>query len=111
MQRNIMIVGVGGQGTLLASRILGNLLVARGYDVKVGKTDDYEIDFVAYKGTDILYVQVCYLLASPETVDREFGNLERIKDNYPKYVVSGDIPDFSRNGIKHYNIIKFLLNE
>ena len=86
-------------------------LVYRGYDVKVGKTDDYEIDFVAYKGSDILYVQVCYLLASPDTVEREFGNLERIKDNYPKYVVSGDLPDFSRNGIKHYNIIKFLLNE
>lgn len=86
-------------------------LLYRGYDVKVGKTDDYEIDFVAYKGSDILYVQVCYLLASTETVEREFGNLERIKDNYPKYVISGDLPDFSRNGIKHYNIIKFLLNE
>ena len=86
-------------------------LLRRGYDVKVGKTDDYEIDFVAYKGSDILYVQVCYLLASPETVEREFGNLERIKDNYPKYVISGDLPDFSRNGIKHYNIVKFLLNE
>lgn len=86
-------------------------LLYRGYDVKVGKTDDYEIDFVAYKGSDILYVQVCYLLASPETVEREFGNLERIKDNYPKYVISGDLPDFSRNGIKHFNIIKFLLNE
>ena len=86
-------------------------LLCRGYDVKVDKTDDYEIDFVAYKGSDILYVQVCYLLASPETVEREFGNLERIKDNYPKYVISGDLPDFSRNGIKHYNIVKFLLNE
>lgn len=86
-------------------------LLYRGYDVKVGKTDDYEIDFVAYKGTDVLYIQVCYLLASAETVEREFGNLERIKDNYPKYVISGDIPDFSRNGIKHFNIIKFLLNE
>ena len=86
-------------------------LLCRGYDVKVGKTGDYEIDFVAYKGSDILYVQVCYLLASPETVEREFGNLERIKDNYPKYVISGDLPDFSRNGIKHYNIVKFLLNE
>ena len=86
-------------------------LLYRGYDVKVGKTDDYEIDFIAYRGSNILYVQVCYLLASSETVEREFGNLERIKDNYPKYVVSGDIPDFSRNGIKHYNIIKFLLNE
>lgn len=86
-------------------------LLYRGYDVKVGKTDDYEIDFVVYKGSDTLYVQVCYLLASTETVEREFGNLERIKDNYPKYVISGDLPDFSRNGIKHYNIIKFLLNE
>ena len=86
-------------------------LLYRGYDVKVGKTDNYEIDFIAYRGSNILYVQVCYLLASSETVEREFGNLERIKDNYPKYVVSGDIPDFSRNGIKHYNIIKFLLNE
>lgn len=86
-------------------------LLYRGYDVKVGKTDDYEIDFVAYKGKDIIYVQVCYLLAAPETVEREFGNLERIKDNYPKYVISGDLPDFSRNGIKHYNIIRFLLNE
>lgn len=86
-------------------------LLYRGYDVKVGKTDDYEIDFVAYKGSDILYVQVCYLLASQETVDREFGNLEKIKDNYPKYVISGDLPDFSRNGIKHFNIIKFLLNK
>lgn len=86
-------------------------LLYRGYDVKVGKTDDYEIDFVAYKGSNVLYIQVCYLLATPETIEREFGNLERINDNYPKYVISGDIPDFSRNGIKHYNIIKFLLNE
>lgn len=86
-------------------------LLYRGYDVKVGKTDEYEIDFVAYKGADVLYVQVCYLLATPETVEREFGNLERIGDNCPKCVISGDIPDFSRNGIKHYNIIKFLLNE
>ena len=86
-------------------------LLYRGYDVKIGKTDDYEIDFIAYKGSDILYIQVCYLLSSPETIEREFGNLERIKDNYSKYVISGDLPDFSRDGIKHYNIIKFLLNE
>lgn len=85
-------------------------LLHRGYKVRVGKTDDYEIDFVAYKGNDTLYVQVCYLLSSQETVDREFGNLERINDNYPKYVISGDLPDFSRNGIKHFNIISFLLN-
>ena len=86
-------------------------LLYRGYDVKVGKTDDYEIDFVAYKNNETLYVQVCYMLGSEETIQREFGNLEKINDNYPKYVISGDLPDFSRNGIKHYNIIKFLLNE
>lgn len=86
-------------------------LLYRGYDVKVGKTDDYEIDFIATKGNELIYIQVCYLLASPETINREFGNLERINDNYPKYVISGDLPDFSRNGIKHFNIIDFLLNQ
>ncbi len=86
-------------------------LLSRGYDVKVGKTDRYEIDFVAYKGKERIYVQVCYLLASPETVEREFGNLERINDNYPKYVISGDLPDFSRNGIRHFNIVRFLLDK
>jgi Predicted ATPase (AAA+ superfamily) len=86
-------------------------LLSLGYDVKVGKTDDYEIDFIAYKGKDRVYIQVCYLLASKETINREFGNLEKINDNYPKWVISGDLPDFSRNGIKHFNIIDFLLNK
>ena len=86
-------------------------LIARGYDVKVGKTDNYEIDFIAYKNNERIYVQVCYLLASEDTVRREFGNLEKINDNYPKYVISGDLPDFSRNGIRHFNIIKFLLDK
>ena len=86
-------------------------LTARGYDVKVGKTDNYEIDFIAYKNNERIYVQVCYLLASEDTVRREFGNLEKINDNYPKYVISGDLPDFSRNGIRHFNIIKFLLDK
>ena len=86
-------------------------LLSRGYDIKVGKTDNYEIDFIAYKGKERIYVQVCYLLASPETVEREFGNLERINDNYPKYVISGDLPDFSRNGIRHFNIVRFLLDK
>lgn len=85
-------------------------LMYRGYDVKIGKTNDYEIDFVAYKGSDVIYVQVCYLLSSPETIEREFGNLEKIGDNYPKLVISGDLPNFSQKGIKHYNIIDFLLN-
>ena len=86
-------------------------LLARSYEVKVGKTDNYEIDFVAYKGKERIYVQVCYLLASEDTINREFGNLEKIHDYYPKYVISGDLPDFSRNGIRHFNIIKFLLDK
>ena len=105
---------VKASGELAFNKLYENIvyleLLYRGYDVKVGKTDDYEIDFVAYKGSDILYVQVCYLLSSPETIEREFGNLERIRDNYPKYVISGDLPDFSRGGIKHFNILRFLLN-
>ena len=86
-------------------------LLARGYTVTVGKTDNYEIDFVAFKDDERIYLQVCYLLASEQTIDREFGNLERIDDNYPKFVISGDLPDFSRRGIKHLNIIDFLLKK
>ena len=85
-------------------------LLYRGYEVRVGKTDEYEIDFVAYKGEQTIYIQVSYLLGSEETIQREFGNLESIKNNYPKYVISGDLPDFSRNGIKHYNILDFLIH-
>ena len=58
-----------------------------------------------------LYVQVTYLLASEETVTREFGAYDNIRDNFPKYVVSLDEFDMSRNGIKHRNIRDFLLAE
>lgn len=84
-------------------------MVGRGYDVKVGKLDAQEIDFVCYKGQKKLYIQVAYVLTE-DCMEREFGNLEKIDDNYPKYVISSDIIDMSRNGIVHYNIIDFLLN-
>ncbi|MFU0553735.1 hypothetical protein [Gardnerella vaginalis] len=58
-----------------------------------------------------LYVQVTYLLASEETVNREFGAYDAIRDNFPKYVVSLDEFDMSRNGIKHRNIRDFLLSD
>ena len=58
-----------------------------------------------------LYVQVTYLLASEETIDREFGAYHSIRDNFPKYVVSMDEFDMSRNGIKHRNIRDFLMME
>lgn len=87
-------------------------LLRRGYSVKIGKIDDLEVDFVCTKGRDeTKYIQVAYLLASPETVEREFSVLEKIQDNYPKFVISMDVFDMSRNGIKHMNIIEFLLND
>jgi hypothetical protein len=85
-------------------------LLRKGYNVRVGKVDNLEVDFVCTKGNEKIYVQVAYLLASSETIEREFTSLEKIGDNYPKYVISMDEFDMSRNGIKHINIIDFLMN-
>jgi len=85
-------------------------LLRKGYTVRVGKVDNLEVDFVCTKGNEKIYVQVAYLLASSETIEREFTSLEKIGDNYPKYVISMDEFDMSRNGIKHINIIDFLMN-
>ncbi len=84
-------------------------LLRRGWHVSVGSVGDREIDFVATRGGSRFYVQVAYLLASHETVGREFGVYDLVRDNYPKYVVSMDEPDMSQNGIKHRNIRDFLL--
>ena len=97
------------------NQILENIIyigmLRRGYEVKIGKINDLEVDFICTKYDEKIYIQVTYLLASPETIEREFSVLELIKDNFPKYVVSMDQFDMSRNGIKHYNIIDFLLGE
>lgn len=86
-------------------------LLELGYAVSVGILRAGEIDFVATRGSRTLYVQVAYLLASEETIDREFGNLARINDNYPKYVVSmdpvsGNLPEYP--GIRHVHLREFL---
>lgn len=86
-------------------------MLRRGYAVTVGKYGDKEIDFIAARGKEKLYVQVTYLLASEQTMEREFGVLEEIRDNYPKYVVSLDEFDRGRNGIRHRNIRDFLLEK
>ncbi|MBQ3399436.1 MAG: ATP-binding protein, partial [Synergistaceae bacterium] len=70
-----------------------------------------DIDFVASKNGEKLYVQVCYILADEGTVEREFGAYRDIPDNYPKYVVSLDEITRSRDGIKHMNICEFLLKD
>lgn len=85
-------------------------LLRRGYQVKVGVLDQAEIDFVAERHGERLYIQVAYLLAGPETIEREFGNLERIPDNYPKLVLSMDeLGPNQRNGIRRQHLVDFLL--
>ena len=80
----------------------------RGYQVRVGKLKNQEIDFICQKGSKKLYIQVAYLL-TPQDMDREFGNLKAVHDNYPKYVISSDPLDMSQDGIIHKNILEFLL--
>lgn len=94
---------------LVLENIVYMELLRRGYHVTVGKVGDREIDFVCEKQGNKLYVQVAYLLASEETIQREFGIYDRVRDNFPKYVLSLDEFDMSRNGIKHWNIRDFLL--
>lgn len=89
--------------------IVYNELIARGYEVYIGKTKKGEVDFVISKNKEIKYVQVTYSLSNDSTVEREFGAYKPIDDNYEKYVISMDKVDFSRNGIKHINIIDFLM--
>ena len=79
-----------------------------GYDVSVGRIKNYEIDFICRKNKRKVYVQVCFQLNSPETQEREFRPLKLIDDNFEKIVISMDDFDFSRDGIKHLNMIKFL---
>ena len=93
---------------ILENAVLEHLLYC-GYDVKIGQINDLEIDFVCERGGEKLYVQVTYILQDEKTIHREFGNLLKINDNYPKIVVSMD--EFTGNtyqGIKHLHIRKFL---
>ena len=97
------------------NQILENIvyveMIRRGYNVKIGKINNLEIDFVCTKNKETLYIQVSYLLASDETIKREFSVLENLQDNYPKYVLSMDEYDMSEKGIRHMNIIDFLLSQ
>ncbi|MBN2858686.1 MAG: ATP-binding protein [Sphaerochaetaceae bacterium] len=86
-------------------------LRARGYELFVGKLDTREVDFIAIRAGEKLYIQVAYLLAEPSTIEREFSPLEAINDNYPKLALSLDPVNRSRNGIVHRNIIEYLLSD
>ena len=104
-----------GRNQVNNSRIIENMvyfeLLRRGYDVTIGIVGDYEIDFVGKKMGEKIYVQVTRELSNDDTVEREFRPLLLVRDNYPKYVVSTDDFDMSHDGIKHKNIIDFLLDD
>jgi predicted AAA+ superfamily ATPase len=92
--------------------VVYNELVARNYKVGTGKVGDKEVDFIADKDGRKCYFQVCYLMGDEKTRDREFSSLEAIDDNHPKFVISMDGFDMSRNGIEHLRLVEdFLLSD
>ena len=99
------------EDTFFLENIIFNELLTRGYKVFAGKTYKGEIDFVAVKESRKCFIQVCYLLASEETIEREFGAYSKITDASPKYVMSLDKINMSHDGIVHLNIIDFLLGK
>ncbi|GHT67430.1 ATPase [Spirochaetia bacterium] len=104
---------VCGRNAIDINLILENIvymeLRRRGYSITVGKADEKEIEFVGEKQGERIYVQVAYLLASPDTIAREFEPLLDIRDNYPKYVLSMDEFNFSREGIIHRNVREWVM--
>lgn len=99
------------EDTFFLENIVYNELITRGFTVFAGKTFKGEIDFVAIKNGKKCFIQVAYLLASEETIKREFGAYSKITDASPKYVMSLDKMDLSHDGIVHLNIIDYLLRK
>lgn len=95
---------------LVLENIVYRELISRGYSVTVGRIGEREIDFVAKRHDRVEYYQVSYLMPEESTRNREFGALEAVADNYPKFVLTLDANDFSRNGVIHRNIVDFLLD-
>lgn len=94
----------------IIENVVYNHLRVCGYSVNIGRFGNREIDFVAEKENERIYVQVAYLLKDEQTIQREFGNLDLVRDHYPKYVISMDkFPvSTSYKGIQHYNLRTFL---
>ncbi len=108
-----LIAGGERQGDI--ERVLENVVYQQlrrmGYTVNVGQLRAGEVDFVCTKSNERVYVQVAYLIASPETEEREFGILDNIRDNYPKYVISMTplVRRGDRRGITHLGLREFLM--
>ncbi len=85
-------------------------LLSHGYQVFVGKQYEKEIDFIAQKGNEKIYIQVCNTLTDGKVIDREYGSLEAVNNHFPKFVLSLDNGfETSRKGIRWMNIKEFLL--
>ena len=107
----IMSVGKRPQLGAYLENIVYNELLSKGYDVKIGNVENKEIDFIATRFEEKIYIQVAYVLADDSVIEREFGAFKGIEDNYPKYVLTMDKYNFSQNGIIHKNVIDWLLEE
>ena len=109
-----LIAGGERQGDI--EKVLENVVYQQlrrmGYTVNVGQLRAGEVDFVCTKSNERVYIQVAYLIASPETEEREFGILDNIRDNYPKYVISMTplVRRGDRRGITHLGLREFLTN-
>ena len=108
---NILSDGKKEQLGVYLENIVYNELIARGYNVNIGNLENGEIDFIATRFEEKIYIQVAYILTDESVVKREFDAYKKIEDNYPKYVISMDKFDFSQNGIIHKNIIDWLLDK
>jgi predicted AAA+ superfamily ATPase len=87
-------------------------LKSRDFNVTIGKVDDFEIDFIATKGNEKCYFQVCTNLTDQKVIEREYRSLEMVSDSFPKYVLSLDKGfETTTSGIKWMNIIDFLLDK
>lgn len=87
-------------------------LVSRGFTVSIGKIDDLEIDFIASKGNEKKYFQVYTQLTDSKVIDREYRSLEKVPDNFPKYVLSLDKGfETTSSGIQWMNILDFLMDK
>lgn len=98
------------EDTFFLENLIYNELLFQGFTVFTGKTHKGEVDFVAIRNGKKCFIQVSYLMSSQNTIDREFGAFSPITDASPKYVLSLDKVDLSRNGIAHINIVDFLLH-
>ena len=99
-------------GKLMENAVYQHLIIL-GYQVYVGKLDNLEIDFIGVKDNEKVYIQVCYMIADEATKEREFGNLLKIENSYPKYVISMDsfLSGTNYKGIKQYHLREFLSKE